>query len=257
MIGRKGLFGKVKMPGAISGYGGGTFDMDGTQVTPAYSMPQNATMQDSANLGAPAPMGGERPGLGTRLFGKGWEDKAMAIGGMLMGNQFAIPQYLRQQGEMQQQAALLAERQRQQAMQMSAAQSMGIDQQQAALLGPEGLRQITVDRLKPAEGPKPGSFEWFQTATQEQRALYDQYNPVIATTWQGPTPVPRSSLGGVPSKPVGKLTPITPGNTPAPQLGANGMPTSLTRAQYQAVVNSMGQAETEAWARRNNIRVVD
>lgn len=65
--------------------------------------------------------------------------------------------------------------------------------------------------------------------------------------------------GGLPTRPVGKLTPVQPTieNTPAPQLGANGMPTSLTRAQYQAVVQRMGQAETEAWARRNNIRVVN
>lgn len=52
MIGRKGLFGRgvPAMPGVISGYGGGTFDMDGTQVTPAYSMPQEMGVQD-ANFG--------------------------------------------------------------------------------------------------------------------------------------------------------------------------------------------------------------
>lgn len=44
-------------------------------------------------------------------------------------------------------------------------------------------------------------------------------------------------------------------NTPAPELGANGMPASLTREQYQAVVARMGQAATDAWAARNNIVV--
>jgi hypothetical protein len=105
--------------------------------------------------------------------------------------------------------------------------------------------------------PKPGSFEWFQTATPEQRALYDQYNPVTVATGQGPVAVPRGSLGGIPSAPVGRLTPIGPTmqSTPAPQVGASGMPTSVSRAQYQAIVAEMGEAETAEWARRNNIRV--
>lgn len=46
-------------------------------------------------------------------------------------------------------------------------------------------------------------------------------------------------------------------NTPAPTLGANGMPATLTRQQYQAVVAAKGQAATDAWARRNGIRVQD
>lgn len=44
-------------------------------------------------------------------------------------------------------------------------------------------------------------------------------------------------------------------NTPAPQTGANGFPATLTRDQYQAVVNEMGQAETDAWMARNNVRL--
>ena len=41
--------------------------------------------------------------------------------------------------------------------------------------------------------------------------------------------------------------------TPAPAIGANGMPATLTRSQYQATVNSMGKAATDAWMQRNNI----
>lgn len=44
-------------------------------------------------------------------------------------------------------------------------------------------------------------------------------------------------------------------NTPAPQTGDNGFPATLTRDQYQAVVNEMGQAETDAWMARNNVRL--
>lgn len=43
--------------------------------------------------------------------------------------------------------------------------------------------------------------------------------------------------------------------TDPPQVGANGQPQVLTRAQYQAVVATKGQAATDAWMQRNNIRV--
>lgn len=62
--------------------------------------------------------------------------------------------------------------------------------------------------------------------------------------------------GGNPSDP-NAWEPVEPTmqNTPAPQVGANGMPTMLSRQQYQAVVASKGQAETDAWMQRNNIRI--
>lgn len=46
-------------------------------------------------------------------------------------------------------------------------------------------------------------------------------------------------------------------NTPAPELNARGMPASLTRQQYQATVNALGQAATDDWMRRNNIVVTN
>lgn len=44
---------------------------------------------------------------------------------------------------------------------------------------------------------------------------------------------------------------------PAPGLDASGKPTILTRAQYQAVVQTKGKAKTDAWLRANNITVSD
>lgn len=52
-----------------------------------------------------------------------------------------------------------------------------------------------------------------------------------------------------------QLDPPSINNTPAPQTGANGFPATLTRDQYQAVVNQMGQAATDAWMARNNVRL--
>lgn len=62
--------------------------------------------------------------------------------------------------------------------------------------------------------------------------------------------------GGNPSDP-NSWEPVEPTiqNTPAPQVGANGMPTMLSRQQYQATVASMGKAATDAWMQRNNVRV--
>ena len=134
-------------------------------------------MQDGAKLGASGAMQQDRPGLGTRLLGEGWEGKAAALGSMLMGNPFAVQQYQGQQDQQRQRAAMMAEQQRQQAQMMAAAQGLGIDPQQAALLGQEGLRQVTVDRMKPQEGPKPGSFEWWSdpARTPQEKATFAQY----------------------------------------------------------------------------------
>lgn len=106
------------------------------------------------------------------------------------------------------------------------------------------------------------NLDWFKSLGPEDRQAFSQLqdltNPLIETTWQGPVTVPRGSQQSqAPTRPVGKLTPIEPTitNTPAPTLGANGAPAMLTRQQYQAVVNSMGQAATDAWMARNGIKV--
>jgi len=112
--------------------------------------------------------------------------------------------------------------------------------------------------LQPTSDQK--NFRGYQGMDPNERREYDQFKPVVVQGPQGPTAVPRSSLGGggsLPSKPVGKLTPIQPTtqNTQPPQLGSNGLPSTLTRAQYQAVVNAKGQQATDEWMRRNGITV--
>jgi hypothetical protein len=228
----RGLFGK-KLPGMMGGYGGGTFEALGQTGEIDYTPQARAVMSGQAPM--PEKRGG---GIKDVLLG--------ALGGAADGAAtfFGGQPLIAQNRQMQQMMAMRqAEQER--------ARSMDLADYRTKL----GIQQ----EFAQPEAPKPGSFEWFQSATPEQRALYDQYNPVTVATGQGPIAVPRSTLGGVPSAPVGRLTPLGPTtqNTPAPQLGANGMPTTLSRQQYQAVVQSMGQAETDAWARRNNIRVVN
>lgn len=89
----------------------------------------------------------------------------------------------RQAQAFQQQGALLAERQRQQAA-MQAQQF----QNQAALID----RRAQVQAAQPA---KPGSFEWYQGADAEDRALYDEYSPHVVATGAGPVRVPRVGSG--------------------------------------------------------------
>jgi hypothetical protein len=85
--------------------------------------------------------------------------------------------------------------------------------------------------------PTPGSFEWYQTATPEARAQYDEYNPVTVATGAGPVRVPRNRPALGFTRPIAGAPAPTRQNTPAPTLGANGLPSEVTRQQYQALVN--------------------
>lgn len=238
MIGRKGLFGR--------GLGGAEM----TALPDMANIPSTAQGRYGNAMLQPVPQ--KQPGFwqgGNKFTVRdGVAGALAAIGDGLSnwsgGGGGAMQSLLASRMLPQQQAAAMAAEQRKRA---------------AELADYEAKKGIDARYAEPA---KPGSFEWYSdpSRTDAERALYDQYNPVIATTWQGPTPIPRGRLnGGLPSAPVGKLTPVQPTieNTPAPQLNANGMPSALTRAQYQAVEERMGRADTEAWARRNNIRVVN
>lgn len=73
------------------------------------------------------------------------------------------------------------------------------EQQRAADLEDYGKKLAIKAQYEVPEAPKPGSYEWFQTATPEQIAQYTRYmditRPVMATTWQGPQVVSRNSQG--------------------------------------------------------------
>lgn len=155
-----------------------------------------------------------------------------------------------------------------------------------ALLNPyasdevRGLAQMQWQQMNPAPAA-PTEFARLQAERDAlpvgspQRLELDQYiagkaDPLITTTLPGDRffSGPQSSLptflqgGGdpisaAPAAPVGRLTPVEPNmeNTPSPQLSSGGLPDSLSPAQYQAVVASMGQQATDDWIRRNNIPV--
>jgi len=136
--------------------------------------------------------------------------------------------------------------------------AVGIDPARGRLLG-DSVGGVVAGQMKPPEAPKAGSFEWYQTADPQQRALYDQYNPFVVSTGQGPVAVPRRPAVGtkISMADLGGGEAPTMQNTPAPQLNAQGNPVSLSRAQYQAIVAEMGQSATDDYLRRNNIRVTN
>lgn len=251
MIGvRKGLFGRN------AGYGSGivatpeqeaeTRRLSAMFPGAAASMPQDMTVRDGGNLAMQAP---ERKG------GFDWKSVLMgALGGAADGAAtfFGGQPLIAQQRQFDQAlAARQAEQQRQRA---------------EALADYRAKLGIEAEFAQP-EAPKPGSFEWYQTAPPEQRALYDQYNPFVVSTAQGPVAVPRGSFGGVPSAPpVGTVEGgyRFKGGNPADQNSwepvggsqpmAAGQQETLTRQQYEDLVRARGnRAWVDNWMRENRI----
>lgn len=124
---------------------------------------------------------------------------------------------------------------------------------------------------KPVNNDTVNDFLWYKNLSPEDRALYGQMHPQYITADNGDgtktvVPVTPGMFGQQqtqnlpPARPVGKLTPLgaqqpTIQNTPAPQLGANGIPAVLTRAQYQATVNALGKEATDAWMQRHGVQL--
>lgn len=95
--------------------------------------------------------------------------------------------------------------------------------------------QWDLDHQKPDVIPKARDLEWYKGLSPEDKAVYDQLDPVIASTWQGPVPVSRSTLarpaiGTVVADPFGDQ----------PQQGGNSVPSGNPLSQPQAQQPSGG-----------------
>ena len=166
-----------------------------------------------AGLVAEKPMQQEeerKPGLGTRLFGQGWEEKAAAIGGALRdddgGRSIAQFHQMRQMQQQQAQEAEMAQR--------AAIEKRDTDWQ-------EWVRRQEYERNnpKPVNNDTVNDFEWYKGLTPEERAMYHEMKPEYR---QGPDGrfYRVGASGGVnpaapPTAPVGKLTPIGGPSQPA------------------------------------------
>jgi hypothetical protein len=177
MIGgmKRGLFGKaVTMPGAITGFGGGTFDMDGAQVTP--SMPQDETVSHTPEM---------QRLLGSVQLpkeGPDWKGALMqALGGaadgagQFFGNApiFALQQAA-QQRALQERAQMAAQAQMKQAERIA------------------GLEDFTFKERFKAANPAPNEFEralqmgGIDPASEQGQALARQRATRLAEGQQEP-----------------------------------------------------------------------
>lgn len=215
-------------------------------------MPGDQPPVDMGDFSKPKPKGG--------LFGSGiqWQQIAGALGDALMMANGQQPLYTPMMAEQRQREFMLkrAEQQRQQQLQ----------------------DQIALYDYKRAH-PEPSTaqpYRWEDNAGnvweygqdgQPKRIFTDvvpKYYVQGDRALQIPNPYsPPSQAASRPK--IGatvKLNEIGGGqptiqNTSAPQLGGNGFPPRLTGPQYQAVVNQMGKAATDAWMARNNIQLGD
>lgn len=169
----------------------------------------------------------------------------------------------------------------------------GIDPVMAALANPNiseqvrGLAELEYKRRNPAPGKDPEAVVLARIANDPNRPQAERVaaaerltginDPFTSLIVGGNTVMGRQSQvqqalqggGGLASMSGGMAPDTLPPdfnfdggqggpsieNTPAPTLGNNGMPSFLTPEQYQATVAAMGKEQTDAWARRNNVRI--
>lgn len=241
MIGmKKGLFGKG-MPGAtMTGLGGGVFNMDGTPA----SMPQDATMRDSANLGTPS-AAPQKSGF----FGKGGVGRGIAgsIGDALLQQSGMAPIYAPQMQFQQVQAARQAEEQRRRA---------------ADLADYGAKKQIDQQYAGPAEAPAfiRNAEAFYQLSPEDQArvvSVQDIVNPMMRPGPDGqfypiarPRPVAQSDWDN--AAPIGPTQQSAPAAPAAPILGAQ----TIGRREYGEMLTRRfagDQRAMNAWMAQNNI----
>lgn len=207
-----GLFGGMKlppMPGPISGYGGGTFNMDGAQVTPVDTQPfiptgdfgpRPAGIDEAAAYTGPAKKGG--------LFGSGvkWQQIAGILGDTLMNANGGGMPYTQMQMQRSQQDNLLKRMQAQRQAELQDQMAL-YDYKRA---NPEPVED-SFTRALSAAGIQRGSKEWQDMARKRAKMLT---NPVqlVPDGYGGVRPVqPYGEDDAPPTEPVGELRPYNGG----------------------------------------------
>ena len=159
-----GLFGTFKqpmLPGMITGFGGGTFNSDGTQVTGGFGN-RPSGIEEAAAYTGPAKKGG--------IFGSGvkWQQIAGILGdSLLAANGQGMP-YTK---------SVLAQRQQENLLKRQA-----MEQQQ------ELQRQIALaewKRANPEQTDTQRNFEYYSGLDPAQRAQFDRMragDPYVTTT---------------------------------------------------------------------------
>lgn len=218
-------------------------------------------MKKKGLFGAMKPDDYGTPGIGDGMMqpGMGMEPEKErsgpnwgGIGRNVLGNVGdAIAQYYgvtpvyRPMMQQQQQAEMIAEAQRQRAL-------------QAAQQNEEWYRREDYKAsMAGQEPPKPGSFEWYQNASAQERAVYDQYNPFVVSTGQGPVAVPRGTMGGSAAPQAGAIEDgyMFKGGDPSDQRNWEPVPDQRQHTpQSQGLLSSTSGESTEDYMRRMGYR---
>jgi len=178
----------------------GLFGSQMPQGSPPIYAPQQPEMP--AGMGYQQYDQPQRQGLGTKLFGQGWEQKALAIGGALRDDDNGRSAQAYFGGIQQEQAARDAA---EKAAQLAAAQ------RQASLEDWRYKEEYQRANPKPVNNDTVNDVNWFMNATPEEKAAYREMNPEYRQGADGS--FYRIDTGGAapsaaPRAPVGKLTPI-------------------------------------------------
>lgn len=147
MVAMKGLFGKKRNP---------LEPVLPTMAAPQPEMPMSAGYEQM-------PVNDPKAGLGTRLFGQGWENKAFALGGLMRGDPTGAYMMRQDQRAEQQARAEAAAAQREAAMDWAKFQRE---------------HDYKVANPMPANNDTVNDVNWWMDATPEQRAAWREMNPV-------------------------------------------------------------------------------
>lgn len=162
------------------------------------------TPGNGPGLGAVQPE--RKPGLGTRLFGKGWEDKAYALGGLLQGDQSGV----------------MMMRQNEQAAQQAMAQEQAAQLKRAQDLADWRYKQEWErDNPKPVNNDTVADYEFIRGKLGEEQAQTYLRNRADPPQYrQGPDGrFYRIETGVMPTAPVGALRPYQPKGGPVSNGG--------------------------------------
>lgn len=173
----------------------------------------------------------QRPGLGTRLLGEGWENKVGTLGALMAGDQNAVSRY-----HQQQQAEMQAQRQAA-AQQAADLRERSLDRQDFMFEqdyrrnNPAPRAPDAFDRALAGAGIDPASEQGRQMYRNRAEALARDPNdefvvvPVPGGTYAGPRSGLAEAMGqsGPPARPVGGLRPMGQGG---PASAPGGFPGS-------------------------------
>lgn len=150
---RKPMLGGMQMPGPISGFGGGTFNTDGTMATPV----QRDTIGETLGTTTEAD---RKPSF----FGQGGVGRSIAgfLGDYLLQRSGGSPIYSPMMAMQQQQAAQLAAEQRKRSLDMA---------------DWTAKEQWKLDHPAPVNNDTVNDFNWYKGLSPEDRALYEQMRP--------------------------------------------------------------------------------